>query len=289
MGIEVDKREGQSLSRRNFIRQSGVFVAGAAVGVAALSGVSSFAQDAKSSEQTIQWPWPYKRLDVERVRKLGHLGYYMGNCSSGSFYGILRALREEIGYPYTLLPIDPPNNMLAFGGGGVSGWGSHCGGLLGASAAVNLVSKKQGAIVGELTGWYTKFAFPSDTSNKYASNHEFLHNEFPAKFKGKYKTDKVLASNVSGSPLCHVSVTEWSEASGYKAYSTERSERCARLTGDCAAKAAELLNKAAAGQSFAKFVAPAGIATCNSCHGKGGVVENAKLKMDCGQCHEPHF
>ena len=289
MGNAADKKEGKSVSRRDFVRLSGIFVAGAAVGAAGLNGVRSFAQDAKSSKETVQWPWPYKKLDVERVRKLGHLGYYMGNCSSGSFYGVLRALREEVGYPYTLLPIDPPNNMLAFGGGGVSGWGSHCGGLLGASTAVNMVSKDYGAIVGELTGWYTKFAFPSDISNKYANNHEFLHKEFPAKFKGKYKTDKVLASNVSGSPLCHVSVTEWSEASGYKAYSTERSERCARLTGDCAAKAAELLNKAAAGQSVAEFIAPAAITTCNACHGKGGVVENAKLKMDCGQCHEPHL
>ena len=178
--------------------------------------------------------------------------------------------------------------MLAFGGGGVSGWGSHCGGLLGSSAAVNLVSKDHGAIVGELTGWYTKFAFPSDMSNRYANNHEFLHKEFPAKFKGKYKTDKVITSSVSGSPLCHASVTEWCNVAGYKAYSTERSERCARLTGDCAAKAAELLNKAVAGRSVVEYVAPAVIAECNSCHGKSGVVENAKAKMNCGQCHEPH-
>ncbi len=172
MGIVGDQEEGKSLSRRDFIRQSGILVVGAAVGATARSGVSLFAQDVKSTDKTVQWPWPYKKLDVERVRKLGHLGYYMGNCSSGSFYGVLRALREEVGYPYTLLPIDPPNNMLAFGGGGVSGWGSHCGGLLGSSAAVNLVSKDHGARVGELTGWYTEFAFPSDISNKYASNHE---------------------------------------------------------------------------------------------------------------------
>ena len=287
MLMAADKKEGNSLSRRDFIRQSGILVAGAAVGATGLSLVSC-AEAEKSPEEPVQWPWPYKELDVEHVRKLGHLGYYMGNCSSGSFYAVLRALREEIGYPYTLLPIDPPNNLLAFGGGGVSGWGSHCGGLLGASTAVNLVSKDYGAIVGELTGWYTEFAFPSDISNEYASNHEFLHKEFPVKFEGKYKTDKVLVSSVSGSPLCHVSVTEWCAAAGYKAYSTERSERCARLTGDCAAKAAELLNKETAGQSVAAYIAPAAIAECNSCHGKGGVMENAKLKMDCGQCHEPH-
>ena len=70
MGMVADKKEGKSLSRRNFIRQSGILVAGAAVGAMGMSTVSSFAQDAKSPGETVQWPWPYKKLDVERVRKL---------------------------------------------------------------------------------------------------------------------------------------------------------------------------------------------------------------------------
>ncbi len=285
--MTTEKKEGKLLSRRSFITKSGIFVGGAVIAATGLSLVSC-AEPEKPAETPVEWPWPYKKLDVERVRKLGHLGYYMGNCSSGSFYGVLRALREEVGYPYTLLPIDPPNNILAFGGGGISGWGSHCGGLLGASTAVNLVSKDYGAIVGELTGWYTEFAFPSDISNEYASNHEFLHNEFPAKFEGKYKSDKVLTQNVPGSPLCHVSVTKWCEASGYKAYSTERSERCARLTGDCAAYAVHLLNEQAAGQFTPTFIVPAIVKECDSCHGQGGIIENTKLKLDCAGCHEPH-
>ena len=282
-------------TRRQFIKTAG----GVTVGALALTGISGVlsacagGQDQGSAPQangveTSSIPWPYKQLDVERVRKLGHLGYYMGNCSSGSFYGVMRALREEVGYPYTLLPIDPPNSMVQFGGGGVAGWGSHCGGILGASTAINLVGKDFMALVSELTGWYTETAFPSDISNEYASNHEFLHEEFPEKFEGKYKSDEVLVGSVPGSPLCHASVTGWCELSGYKAYSKERSERCARLTGDCAAKAAELLNQVASGQFVPAFASPDAVETCNSCHGKGAAIENTKLKMDCTSCHEPH-
>lgn len=79
MGMVADTKEGKSFSRRDFIRRTGIFAAGAAIGAAGLSGVSLFAQDSKPPAETVQWPWPYKELDVERVRKLGHLGYYMGN------------------------------------------------------------------------------------------------------------------------------------------------------------------------------------------------------------------
>jgi hypothetical protein len=54
MGNVADKKEGKSVSRRDFIRLSSIFVAGAAVGTSGLTGVSSFAQDAKSTEVTMQ-------------------------------------------------------------------------------------------------------------------------------------------------------------------------------------------------------------------------------------------
>ena len=46
-----------------------------------------------------------------------------------------------------------------------------------------------------------------------------------------------------GSILCRDSIINWSEASGIHPRSFERSERCARITGDLAYKTAKILNK----------------------------------------------
>jgi len=80
-------------------------------------------------------------------------------------------------------------------------------------------------LINELLGWYTQTMFPTDTSNEYAVNHLFNVNNY----------DQVLPQNISGSPLCHISVTGWCNSADFSSGSTERKERCARLTGDVAA------------------------------------------------------
>ena len=235
-------------------------------------------------------PWPYKKLDVEYVRKLGHLGYYKSNCSSGIFYAIFKALSQKVGYPYTAFPYEPVGqNLMDWGGGGGLLWGAMCGGLIGSLTVINMVSKDYKLIGNELIGWYAETPFPSEISNGYASRHEFLHAEFPPKFKGKYNTDKVLPQSISGSPLRHISVSKWCDAAGIKAFTPERAERCAPLTRDLAAKAVELLNLAADGQFVPFFKTPPIVMTCGSCHGKGGSREDTlapTLKLDCMGCHD---
>jgi hypothetical protein len=69
-------------------------------------------------------------------------------------------------------------------------------------------------------------------------------------------------------------------------YSLERRERCGTLTGSVTRKAVLLLNEQAAGKPISFALTPVA-QTCNSCHEKGGAVENSRGKMNCGGCHAP--
>jgi hypothetical protein len=218
---------------------------------------------------------------VEDVRKRGHEGYYRGDCAFGAFAAIIEALRDKVGFPYTQIPVD----MMGFGAGGVSGWGTTCGALIGAAAAINLVTPKDvaRAMVSELLGWYTQTPFPSQQSNEYAVKHEMLVKE--------YKSDKELPQSVSNSPLCHVSVTTWCRNAKIASGTPERAERCGRLAGDVAAHAVEMLN-ANLDTKFAGAYKPSEVtAACTSCHSVGKEYEKGQFtngKMECTDCHEPH-
>lgn len=214
------------------------------------------------------WPWPYKKLDPEVVRKRGYDGYQKGGCCYGAAYAIIGALAEEVGFPFTLVPID----MFRYGEGGAVGWGTLCGALNGSGAAISLVCNADvyRKLINELMGWYTQEPFPSKKHDAYS--------KFP---------DQV--QNVSGSPLCHVSVTEWCKASGFKVTDPQRLERCAKLTGDVAAFAVELLNRQLEGTFAPVYKTPDEFANCISCHvGKDSALNNVQGKMNCVQCHQPH-
>lgn len=261
----------QAITRKEFLRDSAKLVVGASVGAAGL-GLAS----AKEISQA--WPWPYQTLDPDRVRILAHDSYWQEGrgCSYGAFDGIIQALAEILGEPYSSFPTE----LMIYGHGGTVGWGTLCGALNGAAGAICLVMTKEKSdkLINELLGWYTQTEFPTDKSNEYAVNHVFTDQRY----------DQALPKNVCGSPLCHVSVTEWCIAAKFKAGSLERKERCARVTGDVAAYAVELLNKEIAGQFEPIYVPPASIAACMSCHGSG-FIDNVKAKMECVRCHgDPH-
>ncbi|MBI2432136.1 MAG: C_GCAxxG_C_C family protein, partial [Candidatus Hydrogenedentes bacterium] len=183
------------------------------------------------------WPWAYSALDVERVRKLGHQSFYAGGCCFGAFDGIVRALVEAVGDPFDKVV----TGMMRYGAGGAAGFGSLCGALNGSAAAIGLVSDKdtQNKLVAELLSWYAATPLPTDIANEYARDHAYLVETL--------KTDEWLESSVAGGELCHLSVTNWCLTSGFKESDIQRSERCARLTGDVAARAVELLNANLAG------------------------------------------
>lgn len=151
----------------------------------------------------------------------------------------------------------------------------------GAAAAVSLVrdAKASTPVIDELMGWYTQTLFPSDESNVHSERREFgLKNNIAAITRSK-----------SGSPLCHVSVTNWCTAAGYAISSPEQRERCARVAGDTAAKAVILLNAREDGKLRLQYPQQKSTAACLSCHGPEKEVGNADTKMTCGQCHgDPH-
>lgn len=270
------KRDDKKLARRTFLAQSGLVATG--IGVAGLNT----ALDAEAGDEAAAhtWPWPYQELDVELVRKRGHSHYYQGGCMYGSSGGLLSVLREEIGQPYTGFPHD----MMRYGSGGIAGWGTVCGSLNGACAMITLIAgKSYGQLVNELMAWYGTTPFPSDKANRYAANHEYLVDE--------YKTDAVLPTTISNSPLCHVSVNTWCRSTGFASGSRQRAERCARLTGDVAAKAAELLNLHIRGE-FA--VSDFEQNECTGCHFMGENYESGQFIIgkgtNCTDCHgsDPH-
>jgi hypothetical protein len=198
----------------------------------------------------------------------------------GSTSALLTALVDKIGHPYTQIPRD----MMRYGSGGIAGWGTVCGSLNGACAITTLVAGKgYGKLVNELMAWYTMTPFPSDIANQYAQNHEYLVE--------KYKTDAVLSTTVSESALCHVSVNTWCRTTGHASGSKERAERCARLTGDVAAKTAELLNAFALGTFVASDFEQA---ECTGCHIMGENYEAGQFIIgkgtNCTDCHgeDPH-
>lgn len=272
--------EQKDYSRRNFLR-GGILAAGAmAVGASVLAPFG--ANVVKAAETTAEGTcdpnttctipegaWPYAQLDVEKAKVLGYEGYGKDRCAYGAFYSIISQLQEKVGYPYTMVP----TRVLQWGATGGAGWGVLCGALTGACTAINYVVGPKRSdvekVVSELFGWYTGFEFP----------------QYVPPLSEKIKVNGALPKSVSGSVLCHASVGNWCEVSKYRAESPERSERCARVTADVAAKTVELLNNWHSKTFVPVYPGNETVEECMSCHGEGRSLENARGKMDCGQCH----
>jgi hypothetical protein len=240
-----------------------------AVGAGAAGMTSLLTGTGNATPQAIPAiPWPYKKLDPGRAAELGYAGYYKGACCYGAFEAIVGSLREEVGFPYTVMP----SEIMIFGEGGVAGTSSLCGALNGAAAAVFLVTggldpkKREEAfpIIRELFTWYEQEALPT-------------YRPKNPKFETK--------TSIARSPLCHVSVTRWAKATGFKSFSKERSERCGWLTASVAKYTAELLNAKFAQGFKAAHALSADVQSCRGCHDKGGAIENSRGLMDCGGCH----
>lgn len=259
------------------------YVGGAAIALQGVAGAATATSAMQATTNIVAWPYPYKQLDPEVVRKEGHKGYYAGGCMYGAFHAIISQLQKQVGAPFTNIPTD----MMRYGEGGGVGWGTLCGAINGSAAAMNLVLGKDdySKVINELFGWYTTTAFPSDLSNQYAEDGKFLVETM--------KYDKALPQSVVASPLCHASVTEWCKVAGVNVADPKRAERCGRLTGDVAAQAVLLLNQQAGKTFKAAFQPSAAVTGCTSCHNsKGGATTGGivNTKMDCAPCHgeDPH-
>jgi len=278
MSRRITRKEFLSATSKTILVASAGIAAGSVVsaGVASASG-GQLGKAGAINTAAATWPWPYTKLDRDDVRKRGHKGYYDGGCCYGAFNALLEPHVEVVGEPFVRVP----PQMMYYGGGGGAGWGTLCGALNGAAAFIALVANRASAnaLIGELFGWYTETAIPTQLSNDFAQQHMFLVNKY----------DKNLPQTASGSPLCHASVSSWCSATGIKSTDPARLERCARLTGDVAAKSVELLNAFAINQFKATFIPVNTVTGCASCHSSAiGNVE-AGVKMDCQTCHKDNW
>ncbi len=259
------------ITRKDFLTSSSKYAVGAVIGAAGLDLLAGGKILANSKAST--WPWPYLPLDKDTVRVRAHYLYYNGMaCCSGVFGALLDSLKTVVGDPYTNLP----SEIMYYGGGGGVSWGTICGALNGAAALISLCVDKANAnkIINELWGWYCQAQLPTDEANDFAVQGKYsVHNY-----------DDKLVPSISGSPLCHPSVSQWCVVANKKVGDTERKERCARLAGDVAAKAVELLNAFYNKQFQFTYVSPADVQACGACHG-AALMNNVMTQMSCTPCH----
>lgn len=260
-------------SRRNFLKTGFAVVAGATV----TSGISLLnAKEKKAISSEHPFGWPKQGLDVAQTRELGYKGYKGisrfskeagAHCASGVFGAIMGQLQEAVAddpeHPYHSFPL----SMVQWGAGGVAGFASICGTLTGASTVIGLVCNNDDAkkYIADLLTWYSETSLPLYPSPKYGKPH---------------------VQTVAGSNLCHISVTKWCLASEHASGSPERSDRCACLTADVAAKVVEMLNSGVGG----KLGNPRDNKTiCGECHYKGTDFADGQFtrgKMNCNSCHD---
>lgn len=258
--------EKKGISRKEFLSNTSKYAIGAVAGIAGLNTLSGGKLLANTNENA--WPYPYTTLDPEVVRLNAHTLYYNEmDCCAGAFGGLVKSLADIMGEPWTSFPIE----IMLFGRGGGVGWGSICGAFNGVAAFVSLVTEKgpSGSLINEIWGWGTTSNLPSDAAN--AATYPTV------------KVEGALPQCVSGSPLCHAAVSQWCLIADKKVSDIERKERCARVTGDLAAKCAEVLNAHFASSFASTFTDPESNATCMACHGTA--FNNVMTHMECAPCH----
>lgn len=265
---------GKKQTRKDFLTNTSKYAIGAVAGVAGLNALAGGKILANSNNAT--WPYAYQTIDPEVARQNTHTLYWNDkDCCAGVFGGIAQTLAAAMGDPWTDFPIE----VMLFGRGGGVSWGSICGALNGAAALISLVVEKDPstALINEVWGWYCSEELPTDAANAATyTTQNYVGN---------------LAQNISGSPLCHASVSQWCNVADKKVGDVERKERCARLAGDIAAKTVEVLNAYFANTFTGTFADSSTVAGCLACHGSSSsIVGNVMTHMECSSCHpgDPH-
>ena len=126
-----EKEVIQMQTRREFLKKSAALLGSAAV-VGSVPGLLK--AQAEDGQEVPAYPYPYVELDPAYVEKLAYEGYFENGCCFGVAKAILVALREKVGYPYTVIP----EEMFANGKEGYT-CGTLCGALGGAVAMIGLV------------------------------------------------------------------------------------------------------------------------------------------------------
>ena len=100
-------------------------------------------------------------LDAAVVADKAYRIYPEGACMYATFASIVSSLGELVGEPYRSFPVE----MMRYGEGGISGWGSVCGALNGAAAVIGLIypgkdGSRRAELIAELFSWYEQSQAP---------------------------------------------------------------------------------------------------------------------------------
>jgi hypothetical protein len=150
-------------SRRKFLQDAGAYSVAAGAGLASGFGLGRPRWGPAPAQVSHPFGYPESGLDVEQTRERGYLGFRgetlddgstHSGCGFGAFNAIIGELAGEVGAPYTLIP----TQMMDWAGAGVVGFGTLCGTLSGAAAAIGLICDKQDArkFISDLLTWYSE-------------------------------------------------------------------------------------------------------------------------------------
>lgn len=198
-------------TRRDFLKKSAALLGSAAV-VGSVPGMLQ----AKAENEVPEYPYPYVEIDPEYVEKLAYEGYFENGCCYGVAKAILVALREKVGYPYTVIP----EEMFANGKEGYT-CGTLCGALGGAVAMIGLVCGADDSrqLTKDLFAWYCSTNLPIYQPEAAAP-----------------------VQTVAPSVNCIDSITTFMTAANVERGDIIRKRRCGGLSGDVARHTIELLN-----------------------------------------------
>lgn len=283
--MEETKNE---LTRRGFLRNGSAAVG--AIGLAAGLGAGSLIDIKKADAAATSLELPVLPLDVERVRMYAYCEYHANNgCGQGSgralVLGFIDAAKKA-GMKRTGWSLLPPK-FTQWGATGGLGWGGTCGSLCGTTSILCMATVKgvqlHTKILDPLWAWYQEQPFPLGGWDKVKIDRA-LYPNVPAPIADA----EVAAHPLPKSPLCHVSISKWMKHAGVdldtkdKAGRYLKKDRCSKVTGDTAAKAAELINAYLASASIPAFEATKEYAECYTCHTSARNIEG---KQNCTPCH----
>jgi hypothetical protein len=252
--MKIDKSFDGSLSRRCFLKNTGLAAATAGITLVASGALNIGAKAEAAKESSSTLPWPYKKFsaaEIEEVGNIAHDNWFKGFCSYAVLSGVVTILRRKIGGPYISFPME----VTQFAHGGTAGWGATCGTLIGSGVAATLVA---GPKVGE--------QIENEVINFYATSALPL-------FVPDHPRAEIKSHSVSNSPVCHLSVGKWMKKEGVGFLSPQQMDRCARVAADMAMKTVELLNLWADGKFEPTTTAPVmaneipSQNNCTECHG----------------------
>ncbi len=154
--------------------------------------------------------YPYKKLNVAEVGKIAHETYFTKFCAETVLTGLFKPLAQSVGAPYDSYPL----GSVFWAHGGMMGWGTACGTLIGAGTAIGLITsgdKTKVTTAGGRAAVPVGEAIINDVIAFYAG--ESLPQYKPAKGQAKAH---IKNQSVSDTPICHISVGKWMDKEDVK-------------------------------------------------------------------------